>query len=104
MFEGKPPSSAVAHPVQEPQERDPLRPLSWSELVARRAAARDLRASFGEGAQGADGSFDARSARRIAAHHHGKQSVNLDDLGNGKAHAAIPGSAVHGDASGVARN
>jgi len=90
--------------LDEPQEGRSLRPLSWSDLVARLAAVRDLRASLGGAVPETDGSFDARSARRIAAHHNGKHSVNLDDLGDGKTHAAIPGSAVHGDASGVARN
>ena len=104
MFEGKPPSSAAAHPFGEPQDGESLRPLSWSDLVARLAAARDLRGSLGDDAPPADGSFDAGCARRIAAQHNGKHSVNLDDLGNGKTHAAIPGPAVHGDASGVARN
>lgn len=104
MFEGKPPNPATFHPLGEPLESDALRPLSWSELVARLAAARNLRDSLGGRAPNSKGSFDARSARRMAAHHDGKRAVNLEDLGNGKGHAGISASAVHRDASGVARN
>lgn len=104
MFEGKPPSPLEAQPFAEAPDSQPLRPLSWSDLVARLAVARDLRASLGGDPPTADGSFDASSARRIAAHHNGKHSVNLDDLGNSKVHTGIAGPAVHGDASGVARN
>ena len=104
MFEGKPPSSAEALPLEEPQEGESLRPLSWSDLVARLTAARALRESI-EG--GAAASFDASSARCIAAHHNGKHIVNPEDSGSGKgpegnADVAMHG-AVHGAARGVAR-
>lgn len=104
MFEGKPPIPAEAQEFADPQEPEPLRPLRWSDLVARLEAVRDLRASYSGNARAYDGSFDASSARRIAAHHNGKHVVNLDDLANRKVHAGIAGPAVHGDASGVARN
>ena len=104
MFEGKPPSPAAAHPFGEPQDGDILRPLVWSELVARLAAARDMCGSPEGRSAAADGSFDADSARHVAALHNGKHSVNLDDLVNGKSHVGIAGPAVHGEASGVARN
>ena len=104
MFEGKPPRTADALPLEEPQHGESLRPLSWGDLVARLSAAREVRASYRGAGAAVDASFDAGSARRIAAHHNGKHGINLDDLGNGKTHAAIPGPAVHGDASGVARN
>ena len=104
MFEGKPPSLQDAHALTEAQEIEPLRPLSWSDLVARLAAVREVRASLRTGVGPSDGSFDAGSARCIAAHHNGKHAVNLDDLGNSKVRAGIAGPAVHGDASGVARN
>ena len=104
MFEGKLPTPVEALPLGELQDGEVLRPLSWSDLVARLSQARDLRASLEGAPVASDASFDAGSARRIAAHHNGKHGVNLDDLGNGKTHAAIPGPAVHGDASGVARN
>lgn len=104
MFEGKPPSPAEAQEFADPQEHEPLRPLRWSDLVARLEAVRDMRASFPGSVHANDGSFDADSARCIAAHHNGKHAVNLDDLGNRKVHTGIAGPAVHGDASGVARN
>lgn len=103
MFEGKPPSLHEA-PSHADADIEPLRPLSWTDLVARLAAVRELRASLRGSAEAAEGSFDASSARCIAAHHNGKHSVNLDDLGNRKVRAGIAGPAVHGDASGVARN
>ena len=104
MFEGKPPSLAEAQESADPQEHEPLRPMQWNDLVARLEAVRDLRASLSGGAHPNDGSFDADSARCIAAHHNGKHAVNLDELANRKVHAGIAGPAVHGDASGVARN
>jgi len=89
MFEGKSPRSGDASPPEAgARENAPLRPLKWSDLVDRLAAARDLRASLGAPAQGGsdggDASFDAGSARRIAAHQKGKDGVYPDDLGNGK--------------------
>lgn len=104
MFEGKPPSPAGTLPLADHEDDQPLRPLSWTDLVARLAAARELRISLGGGTSTVEGSFHAGSARRIAAHHNGKHSINLDDLGNGKTHPGIAGPAVHRDASGVARN
>lgn len=85
MFEGKPPLPGESRPLGERDEA--LRPLSWSDLVARLSAARDLRASFAPGEGGkidSAASFDAGCARRIAAHHVGKDSVNLDNSGNRK--------------------
>jgi len=104
MFEGKPPNSAAAQPIEEAQEGKSLRPLSWADLVARLAAARDLRGAYDGAGEAADASFDAGSARRIAAHHNGKHSVNLDDLSNGKGRDGMANAAVHGAAIGVARN
>lgn len=104
MFEGKPPSSKAAQPLEERKEAEPLRPLSWNELITRLAAARDFRASLDGQSTDVDGSFDSRCARRIAAHDSSKRAINLDDLGNGKGPVGISGPAVHRDASGVARN
>lgn len=104
MFEGKPPRIAEALPLEEQQAGEALRPLSWDDLVARLSAARDLRASLGGSASVPRASFDAGSARRIAAHHNGKHPVNLDDSGNGKGTEGIAEPAVHGAVSGVARN
>ncbi len=85
MFEGKPLRPGDSRALDpESWEDEVLRPLSWSELVARLSAARDLRASFAAGGDCGDASFDAGSARRIAAHHNGKLDVNLDVSGNGK--------------------
>ena len=103
MFEGKPPRTAEAFPLEEQQAGEALRPLSWDDLVARLSAARDLRASL-DPASGPHASFDAGSARRIAAHHNGKHPVNPDDSSNGKGTRGIAETAVHGAESGVARN
>jgi hypothetical protein len=98
MFEGKSLRPGDARPLDaEPWEDDVLRPLSWSELVARLSAARDLRASFETGDEGGEASFDAGSARRIAAHHNGKHGVNLDVSGNGKAAAGTALRTAPGD-------
>jgi hypothetical protein len=79
MFEGKPPIQDAAASLQA---------VSWADLSARLAAARDLRKALGEDDNG-EGSFDAVSARWIADHvpDHvgGKPDVNPDDLGNRKA-------------------
>jgi hypothetical protein len=104
MFEGKPPRTADALPLEEPQDGESLRPLSWDDLVARLASARDLRASLAGRAASADASFDASSARCIAAHHNGKQAVNLEDSSYRKGPQGIANPAVHGASSGVARN
>ena len=104
MFEGKPPRTADALPLEEPQHGESLRPLSWGDLIARLSAAREVRASYRGAGAAADASFDAGSARRIAAHHNGKHGINLDDLSNGKGPEGIAKAAVHGAATGVARN
>ena len=103
MFEGKPPLPGEARMLDEPLGSECLRPLQWSDLVARLAAARELRASFGGMRELGEASFDAGCARRVAAHHNGKYAINLDDLGNGKVPGGMAGQAVHGAASGVAR-
>ena len=104
MFEGKLPIAAEALPYGEPQDGDALRLLSWADLVARLSAARELRASFAGRPAGSDASFDAGSARRIAAHHNGKHGVNLEDSSYGKGPDGIADPAVQGAATGVARN
>jgi hypothetical protein len=104
MFEGKPPRIAESALFDEQSESDVLRTLSWNDLVARLAAARDLRASFAGAGELSDASFDAGSARRIAAHHNGKHSINLDDSSNGKGPRGKAGRADQGPPTGVARN
>ena|SRR5688500_11323915 len=103
MFEGKPPRIVEALPLGEQADGESLRPLSWGDLVARLAQARELRASLDGVPAASDASFDAGSARCIAAHHNGKHSVNLDDLGNGKDTQGTAHQALHGAVSGVAR-
>ncbi|MXO60580.1 hypothetical protein GRI89_13625 [Altererythrobacter salegens] len=62
-----------------------LRPVRWSDLVAKLDAARDLRDAL-HGHDGAsEASFDSSCARHIAALGDGKHDVNLDALANGKA-------------------
>ena len=100
MFEGKLPNQEAAQPLAEPSEGESLRPLRWDDLVARLAAVRDLRA--GLHMQG-DASFDASSARRVAAHHNGKQVVNLEDSSNGKGIAGTADEASDGAGIGAAR-
>jgi hypothetical protein len=104
MFEGKPPRTAEALPLEEPHDGESLRPLSWDDLVARLSASRDLRASLGGVPHDSDASFDACSARCIAAHHNGKHGVNLEDSSYRKGPEGNADQAVHGAATGVARN
>jgi hypothetical protein len=95
MFEGKPPRPRDARALDvEPQDFETLRPLSWGDLVARFTAARDLRTAGDDALDSGEASFDAGSARRIAAHHNGNHDVNPDVSGNGKGPAgtAAPGA------------
>ncbi len=86
MFEGNPPRPAEARPLDREQESGVLRELTWAELVARLSASRGLREPFrdecGDTSSGA--SFDAAFARRIAAHHGGKDFLNHAALVDGK--------------------
>ncbi len=97
MFEGKPPHPHDARALgEEPRDIDALRPLSWGDLVARLSAARDVRAGHERPDTAGEASFDAGSARRIAAHHSGKQDINLDASGNGKGHSGTASAATFG--------
>jgi hypothetical protein len=97
MFEGKPPRPGEICPLSDSERGgEMLRPLSWNDLVARLSAARELRASLAPDHGGGEGSFDAGSARRIAAHHNGKPGVNLEDSSNGKTMAGTANGAVDG--------
>lgn len=91
MFEGKPPFAPEAHSaIAGETAADALCELSWTDLVAKLAAARDLRASLATAEDTTLASFDAESARHLALHHEPmrheeyERSVNPDDLGNGK--------------------
>ena len=102
MFEGKPPRLGDAGPLNErAPDGDALRPLSWSELVARLSAARDLRGSFEPRESDGEGSFDAGCARRIAAHHNGNPAVNPADSSNGKGPQGTAFGAMHGARAGA---
>lgn len=104
MFEGKPPRPRDARALDhEPQDFETLRPLNWSDLVARFSAVRELRATCDAAGEGGDASFDAGSARRIAAHHNGKHGVNPDVSGNGKSPAGTAARAVFGAEPGAMR-
>ncbi len=104
MFEGNPPRPSLARPFPDREwDGDALRPLDWRDLVARLSAARGLRISDDHPEDGCEASFDAGSARRIAAHHNGKQAVNPDNSSNGKGPECTAGD-VHGVRSGAPRN
>jgi hypothetical protein len=85
MFEGKLPIVPEGHDSQRDLAGvDSLRPLTWSDLRARLEAARDFRAALQHERGSELASFDAVSARRIAALTNGKHDVNPDDLANRK--------------------
>jgi hypothetical protein len=100
MFEGKLPN------VGSPKTFDraggvqgSLRAVSWSDLVARLEAARELRAELGSGEAAGGASFDPDSARHIAELSESKQDINFDDLANGKAAGGKARSNNNGAAS-----
>ncbi|MBN9505276.1 MAG: hypothetical protein J0I69_04550 [Altererythrobacter sp.] len=85
MFQGKPPLPGDARPLSVVQEEgDFLRKLTWADLVALLKASRARRAAGEQAGDGMEASFDATCARRIAAHHGGKQAVNLEGSSSGK--------------------
>ncbi|MFC3096635.1 hypothetical protein [Alteraurantiacibacter palmitatis] len=94
MYEGKLPSAKQAIETgQDSGESGILREMTWRDLRARLDAVRDLRCALrrpGEAEKLA--SFDADSARRIAALSNGKQGVNLEDLADRKALGVITGA------------
>ncbi len=101
MFEGDIPKRAESRRGQgQSPDADSvgeaLYELSWSDLRARFEAARDLRAALGGTDLDAPASFDADSARRIAALAEGKRVVNPDDLANGKGSGDNKGSGIAG--------
>jgi len=94
MFERKLPRADTFVPIALPEPApEALRPVKWSDLVARFDAIHDLRAELGAGESGGGASFDADSARHIAEIVTGKQDVNFDDLANGKTAGGISRSA-----------
>lgn len=85
MFEGKLPRKGDARPLgDERDEGEFLRELTWADVTARLGIFRG-RIEAGEPPhEEADASFDATCARRIAAHHNGKPTVNLNGSNYGK--------------------
>ena len=61
-----------------------LRPLGWSELVARLGAARDFRRVMGGRLLAGGSSFNLASARHLAGRGEGKPGINPFALANGK--------------------
>lgn len=104
MFEGNLPLAHLAHDFGadshgESGDAEDLREVSWSDLRSRLEAARDLRASLRAVAdeQCVDhwASFDAHSARHIAALTECKHAVNPEDLANGKGGGSIDVSSAN---------
>jgi len=103
MFEGKPPRPEDGTALRPGAEREELRPLAWSDLTTRLAAARDLRASLAPGERDGEGSFDALSARWIAAHPPEEELVNPEDSANRKGPGASWASTSAASRGGAAR-
>jgi hypothetical protein len=99
MFEGRLPTPSPFPQSDSADAGNNLRPVTWSDLVAKLDAARDLRAALREHHGEGEASFDPGSARHIAALCDGKPGVNLNDLVNGKAASGIccPGELAVGD-------
>ncbi|MCL6249894.1 hypothetical protein M3P36_02370 [Altererythrobacter sp. KTW20L] len=102
MFEGKLPLAPVAHDsAEDGASAGSLRGLTWSDLCSRLEAERDLRQSLHESRHESHedhlASFDAHSARRIAALAEGKHVVNPEDLANGKGSGCIDGASHDAD-------
>ena len=102
MARYKPPmfEAAIVFPDMETGPQGDLRALDWAEIVARLAAARDLRAVFARPVvQG--GGFVPQTAAGIAGEGRNERGVNLAALATGKwpevtIAAAAPHSG-HGD-------
>ena len=104
MFEGKPPRPEDGSALSAPAPRQELRPLAWSDLTSRLAAARDLRASLSPGERDGQASFHAMSARWIAAHPASEEGVNPEDSANRKATGGKDGFAPPVSRGGAARD
>ncbi|WAT17247.1 hypothetical protein OZN62_09930 [Aurantiacibacter sp. MUD11] len=91
MFEGKPPAALDSrNSATGTAPEDALCELTWTDLVTKLKAARELRAELAHGEDALLASFDAGSARHLASHldalrqYDDERGVNPDDLGNGK--------------------
>ena len=84
MFEGKISEGQLANARTGDSGEEALQDLSWADLAARLAAARDLRQSLPRPEVPKKASFHPASARRIVSDEgKSKQGVNPDDLGHG---------------------
>ncbi len=80
MFEGK-----ILHDqFSETGDGLALRELAWADLVARLAAARDLRGELDGVAGEAGGGFEHYAKLACTAQGKGKRAVNRNALGHGK--------------------
>jgi hypothetical protein len=91
MFEAKPFSPAPYGAAEFDEAGRSLRPVRWSDLVAKLDAARDLRASLLAHGHEGEASFASGCAQHIAALCEGKRGINLDDLVDGKDTGGICG-------------
>ena len=101
MFEGKPPSAYEARKTDNGTNPvEPLHTLSWSDLVAKLEAARDLRVALAQGRKAAtridEASFDPHCAHHLAEQQehfpsNNELSVNPLDSGNRKDNGGIEG-------------
>lgn len=84
MYEGKPPDTQEDDGSGRPAAVGQLREISWGDLRSRLEAARDLRTTIDEREVDRLTSFDAHSARCIAARSDGKDHLNPNNLSHGK--------------------
>ena len=106
MFEGKQPALPDASGSESGESAaGELCALKWPDLVARLAAARDLRAELARSGDQAFASFDPDGAAHLALHGdkpaiESERSVNLDGLVNGKGPGGIVEPAFDNDHPG----
>ena len=111
MFEGKPPLPLHALTSVEGHYADEdLMAFSWSDLIGRLCATRELGAALAHVPDAARASFDGMTAQHLAnrrafALHKGKQDVNPVASGNGKGAGSKDGSgaaSAHSALRGIA--
>jgi len=84
MFEKKIPEPGQPDSSQGEFSEEVLQDLSWTELAARLAAARDLRRELDLPEGSGQASFDANFARQLAGQEDGKPTINRMGLAHGK--------------------
>ena len=90
MFEGIAPSASP----DPAADTGALRPVVWPDLVAKLAAARDLRALFVADARQSFASFAPVAAQALAGCGHAERDINPDALTRGKFHGPTRVSAA----------